>query len=43
VTTAPIRLPDLRRRLYVQAKADKAWRFWGLDVQVGTWETLQAA
>jgi RNA-directed DNA polymerase len=43
VTTAPIRLQDLRRRLYVKAKAEKDWRFWGLDVHVGKLETLQAA
>jgi RNA-directed DNA polymerase len=43
VTTAPIRLQDLRRRLYVKAKAEKDWRFWGLYVHVGKMETLQAA
>jgi RNA-directed DNA polymerase len=43
VTTAPISLQDLRRRLYVKAKAEKAWRFWGLYVHVGKVETLQAA
>jgi RNA-directed DNA polymerase len=43
VTTAPIRLQDLRRRLYVKAKAEKDWRFWGLYVHVGKLETLQAA
>ncbi len=25
-----ITLQDLRRRIYVKAKAHKAWRFWGL-------------
>jgi RNA-directed DNA polymerase len=43
VTTAPISLQDLRRRLYVKAKAEKDWRFWGLYVHVGKLETLQAA
>ena len=43
VTTAPISLQDLRRRLYVKAKAEKDWRFWGLYVHVGKWETLHAA
>jgi RNA-directed DNA polymerase len=43
MTTAPISLQDLRRRLYVKAKAEKAWRFWGLYVQVGKLETLRAA
>jgi len=39
----PIRLQDLRRKLYVKAKAEKDWRFWGLYVQVAKLETLQAA
>src|SRR6266498_4207471 len=43
VTTAPISLQDLRRRLYVKAKAEKDWRFWGLYVHVGKLETLRAA
>jgi RNA-directed DNA polymerase len=43
VTTAPMSLQDLRRRLYVKAKAEKAWRFWGLYVHVGKLETLRAA
>jgi len=36
-------LQDLRRRIYVEAKADKAWRFWGLDVHVCKKETLYEA
>ena len=40
---ASISLQDLRRRLYVKAKADKDWRFWGLYVQVAKLETLRAA
>jgi RNA-directed DNA polymerase len=43
LTMAPIRLQDLRRRLYVKAKADKDWRFWGLYVHVVRLETLGAA
>ncbi len=43
MTTAPINLQDLRRRLYVKAKAEKDWRFWGLYVHVGKLETLRAA
>jgi RNA-directed DNA polymerase len=31
LTMASIRLQDLRRRLYVKAKADKDWRFWAVD------------
>jgi RNA-directed DNA polymerase len=36
-------LQDLRRRIYVKAKAEKAWRFWGLYVHVCKLETLRAA
>ncbi len=43
MTTAPISLQDLRRRLYVKAKADKDWRVWGLYVHVAKLETLHAA
>ena len=40
---ASINLQDLRRRLYIKAKADKNWRFWGLYVHVAKRETLRAA
>src|SRR5438034_302920 len=40
---ASISLQDLRRRLYVEAKADKTKRFWGLYVHVAKLETLGAA
>jgi len=40
---ASVSLQDLRRRLYVKAKADKDWRFWGLYVHVAKLETLRAA
>jgi len=43
MTTAPISLQDLQRRLYVKAKAEKDWRFWGLYVHVAKLETLRAA
>jgi RNA-directed DNA polymerase len=39
----PIRLQDLRRSLYVKAKAEPTWRFWGLYVHVCKMETLCAA
>ena len=39
----PIDLQDLRRRLYVKAKAEPSWRFWGLYVHVCEHETLQEA
>ena len=43
MTNTPINLQDLRRSLYVKAKAEKAWRFWGLYVHVCKMETLQEA
>ena len=43
MTTGPIRLQDLRRRLYDKAKAEKDWRFWGLYVHVTKLETLRTA
>ena len=43
MTTASISPQDLRRRLYVKAKAEKDWRFWGLYVHVSKLETLRAA
>src|SRR5215467_10730889 len=43
MTTAPSSLQDLRRRIYRKAKAEPAWRFWGLYVHVCKHETLQEA
>ncbi len=43
MTKAPINLQDLRRRLYVKAKAEPAWRFWGLYGHVCKRETLDEA
>src|SRR6516165_10810771 len=40
---APISLQDLRRSLYVKAKAEPTWRFWGLYVHVCKIETLYEA
>ena len=40
---ASIDLQDPRRRLYVKAKAEPSWRFWGLYVHVCKMETLRAA
>jgi RNA-directed DNA polymerase len=39
----PISLQDLRRSLYVKAKAEPAWRFWGLFAHVCKMETLREA
>ena len=43
MTKASIELQDLRRRIYVKAKAEPSWRFWGLYVHVCKTETLRAA
>jgi len=43
MTKALISLQDLRRRLYIKAKAEPAWRFWGLYVHVCKKETLWEA
>ena len=39
----PISLQDLRRRIYVKAKTEPTWRFWGLYVHVCKMEMLQEA
>lgn len=43
MTKASISLQDLRRRLYVKAKTEPSWRFWGLYVHVCKSETLREA
>jgi len=43
MTKTPIDLQDLRRRIYVKAKAEPSWRFWGLYVHVCKEETLNEA
>jgi RNA-directed DNA polymerase len=43
MTKPPISLQDLRRSLYVKAKAEPSWRFWGLHVHVCKMETLREA
>ena len=43
MTKASNDLQDLRRRIYVKAKAETTWRFWGLYVHVCKMETLRAA
>ncbi len=40
---APIDLQDLRRRLYIKAKTEPSWRFWGIYVHVCKIETLREA
>jgi RNA-directed DNA polymerase len=43
MTTTPVGLQDLRRKIYAKAKAEPHWRFWGLYVHVCKRETLRAA
>ena len=43
ITKASVNLQDLRRRIYVKAKADTTWRFWGMYVHVCKRETLREA
>lgn len=39
----PIKLQDLRRRIYRKAKSDSAHRFWGIFVHIAKVESLQEA
>src|SRR5712664_194872 len=43
MTKTPVNLQDLRRSLYIKAKAEPAWRFWGLYVHICKMETLHEA
>jgi RNA-directed DNA polymerase len=43
MTTSPITLQDLKRKIYVKAKANPSWRFWGLYGHVCKIETLRAS
>ena len=43
MTTTPGSLQDLRKSLYIKAKAELTWRFWGLYVHVCKEETLREA
>lgn len=40
---ATSKLQDLRRKIYIKAKTDKSWRFWGIYVHVCKTETLHAS
>ena len=40
---ASIGLQELRRKIYLKAKSEKTWRFWGLYVHVCKMETLRQA
>src|SRR5215469_3381487 len=39
----PVSLQVLRRNIYVKAKAEPSWRFWGLYVHICKMETLREA
>ncbi|MFO8089355.1 MAG: reverse transcriptase domain-containing protein [Desulfatiglandaceae bacterium] len=43
MTKASISLQDLRRKIYLKAKADKTWRFWGLYAHACKMEALRSA
>jgi len=43
MTKTSIDLQDLRRRIYVKAKAETSWKFWGLYVHICKLETLREA
>ena len=40
---ASISLQDLRKKLYVKAKAEPGWRFWGMYIHVCKMETSRVA
>ena len=39
----PIKLQELRRRIYLKAKSDKNHRFWGIYTHITKIETLKQA
>ena len=43
MTKTPSNLQDLRRKIYIKAKAEPSWRFWGIYVHVCKMETLREA
>jgi RNA-directed DNA polymerase len=43
MTKTSINLQELRRRIYIKAKTEKEWKFWGLYVHVTKMETLAEA
>jgi len=43
MTKPSMSLQDLRRRIYIKAKSEPNWRFWGLYVHVCKIETLEEA
>lgn len=43
MTNTPVSLQDLKRKIFVKAKTEPSWRFWGLYVHVRKMETLREA
>lgn len=43
MTKVSISLQELRRKIYIKAKAEKQWRFWGLYGHITKLEVLEAA
>lgn len=43
MTKTSSELQDLRKKIYIKAKAEKTWKFWGLYVHICKAETLRAA
>lgn len=43
MTKTSSELQDLRKKIYIKAKAEKTWKFWGLYVHICKTETLRAA
>jgi RNA-directed DNA polymerase len=43
MTKTPSNLQDLRRKIYIKAKAEPSWRFWGIYIHVCKMETLREA
>ena len=43
MTKTSISLQELRRKIYIKAKSEKTWRFWGMYVHVMKPETLETA
>jgi RNA-directed DNA polymerase len=38
-----IKLQDLRKKIYIKAKAEKTWKFWGIYTHICKIETLEAS
>ena len=43
MTNTSTNLQELRRKIYIKAKAEKSWRFWGIYVHICKMETLREA